>query len=51
MNYVKKYYEKWNNGGYLKKSHAAGDQVLQENLHKGTKIVPNGESKSQKMTF
>lgn len=32
----------------LKKSHAAGDQVLQEKLHKETKIVPNGESKSQK---
>lgn len=32
----------------LKKSHAAGDLVLQEKLHKETKIVPNGESQSQK---
>lgn len=31
-----------------KKSHAAGDQVLQEKLHKETKITPYGESNSQK---
>lgn len=33
---------------FLKKSHATGDQVLQGRLHKETKIVPNGESKSEK---
>lgn len=31
----------------IKKSQAAGDQVLQENLRKGTKIVPKGESKAR----